>query len=60
MKQDFIELINTLKGSEKQPIISGPVPSLSCDCERFSRLLALHIWLKVYCHSVGITFIDNF
>jgi hypothetical protein len=35
MKQDFIGLINTLKGSENQPIISGPVLSLDCGYERF-------------------------
>ena len=60
MKQDVVELINTLKGSEKQPNISGPVLSLGRGCERFSRLLALYILLKDYCHSVGITSIDNF
>ena len=42
LKQDFIELIGTLKDSKKHPIISGPVPSLSRGSERFSRLLALH------------------
>jgi uncharacterized protein Usg len=26
----------------------------------FRRLLALHIWLKDYCSSAGVTFIDNF
>ena len=44
MKQDFIELINTLKGS-------GPVPSLGRSCEKFSRLIAVHIWFIDSCHS---------
>ena len=47
-----------LKDSKKWPIISGPVPSFGC--ERFSRLLALHTWLKYFGISVGITFIDNY
>ena len=46
MKQDVIELINTLKHSEKQPIISVPVLPLGHGCERFSRLLALYITLE--------------
>jgi hypothetical protein len=60
LKVDFKELILALKDSIKRPIISGPVPSLGRGCERFSRLLALYIWLKDNCSSVGVTFIDNF
>ena len=56
----FKELILALKDSKKRPIISGPVPSLDLGCQRFSRLLALHIWLKDDCSSAGFTFIDNF
>jgi hypothetical protein len=44
---------------KKRKIISGPVPSLGRMSERFSRLLALHIWLKDNCSSAGVTFIDN-
>ena len=38
----------------------GPVPSLGRGCEIFSRLVALQIWLKDYCSSAGVTFIDSF
>jgi hypothetical protein len=54
------ELIFVLKDSKQRPIISGPEPSLGRGCDRFSRLLALHIWLKDYSSSAGVTFIDNF
>ena len=58
LKFAFKELILALKDSKKQPVISGPVPSLGRGCERFSRLLALHIWLNDYCSS-AVTFIDQ-
>jgi hypothetical protein len=57
LKMDLKELTLALK---KQPIISDPVPSLGRGCKRFSRLLVLHIWLKDYCSSAGVTFFDNF
>jgi lysophospholipase L1-like esterase len=60
LKIDLKKVILALRDSKKGPIISGPVPSLGRGCERFSRLLASHIWLKYYCSSTGVTFIDNF
>lgn len=48
------------KDFKKTPIISGPGPSLVRACGRFSRLPALYTWLKDYCSSVGVTFIENY
>jgi hypothetical protein len=36
------------------------MPTLNCANECFSRLLSLHNWLRDYCSSVGVTFLDNF
>ena len=59
-KMDFKELIGSLLDSNKHPIISGPLPSLNCGIERFSRLLSLLNWLLDYCSFLGVTIIDNF
>ena len=60
LKKDFISLIDTLLDSRAQCVISGPMPSPCWGDIKFSRLLNLHIWLKGYCRSLGIPFIDNF
>uniref|UniRef100_A0A674BQH6 SGNH hydrolase-type esterase domain-containing protein n=1 Tax=Salmo trutta TaxID=8032 RepID=A0A674BQH6_SALTR len=55
LKMDFKEMIGSLLDTNKRPIISDPLPSLNR-----GRLVALHNWLRDYCSSVGVTFIDNF
>ena len=60
LKMDFKDLSWSLLVTNKHPIIYGPVPSLNRGIERFSKLLALHNWLRDYCSSVDVTFIDNF
>jgi hypothetical protein len=42
LKMDFKELIGSLLGTTKRPIISGHVPSLNYCLECLRRLLALH------------------
>lgn len=59
-KLDFKVLIDSLPDNNKRPIISGPVPSLNRGIEGFSRILSLHNWLRDYCSSMGVTFVDNF
>jgi hypothetical protein len=54
LKLDFKELINSLLDTNKTPIISGLVPSLN------RGILSLHNWLRDYCSSMGVTFVDNF
>lgn len=40
--------------------MSGPIPNLSKNSERFSRLFSLHHWLKNFCSAAGYDFISNF
>lgn len=60
LKDDFKTLIDTLLTSGKQCTISGPLPSPRYGNMKFSRIRQLHIWLKGYCSSLGIPFVDNF
>lgn len=60
LKKDFMSLIDTLLESRAQCVISSPMPSPCWGDVKFSRILNLHIWLKGYCRSLGIPFIDNF
>ena len=60
LKKDFMSLIDTLLDSRAQCVISGPMPSPCWGDIKFSRLRNLHIWLKGYCRSLGLPFIDNF
>lgn len=57
LKQDFIELIGTLKHSKKRPIISGPVPSLSRSSEDSVGCWHDSTGYESYCCSVGLTLI---
>lgn len=58
LKKDFNDLFTTLLKFNIQSFISGPLPLRGCN--RFSRLLALNIWLQKTCRSNGLNFIDNF
>ena len=60
LKQDLEEFIESLLDTKKRSTISGPVPSPGQGSERFSKLLALHNWLRDYCSSLGLAFVDNF
>jgi len=60
LKQDFIQLINSLPIHSKKFFISGPLPSLNRGIGRFSRTLSLHTWLKLTCTARNIAFVDNF
>ena len=59
LKLDFKELIDSLLKTNKRPIIFGPLPSLNCGIEHFSRILSFHNWLRDYCSSMCVTFADN-
>ena len=60
LKQDFTTLINTIQNSNKQCIISGPLPPPRFGNIKFSRLRDLHKWLKHYCMKKQIPYVDNF
>ncbi|KAL7370818.1 hypothetical protein ABVT39_012048 [Epinephelus coioides] len=60
LKQDFISLVDRLLDTGKQLIISGPLPPPRYGDVTTSRLCQLHLWLKGYCLSKSIPFVDNF
>uniref|UniRef100_A0A8C7Y4H8 Ubiquitin carboxyl-terminal hydrolase n=1 Tax=Oryzias sinensis TaxID=183150 RepID=A0A8C7Y4H8_9TELE len=60
LKMDFINLIHKIQLLNINCIISGPLPAPCYGDIMFSRVLQLHIWLKAYCHSMSILYIDNF
>ena len=60
LKLDFKGLIDSLLDINKIPIISVPVPSLNRGIECFNTIISLHNWLRDYCSSMGVTFVDNF
>uniref|UniRef100_A0A3B3ID41 SGNH hydrolase-type esterase domain-containing protein n=1 Tax=Oryzias latipes TaxID=8090 RepID=A0A3B3ID41_ORYLA len=60
LKMDFIHLIHTIQQLNINCIISGPLPAPRYGDIMFSRVRQLHIWLKTYCHSISIPYVDNF
>uniref|UniRef100_A0AAQ5ZXM3 SGNH hydrolase-type esterase domain-containing protein n=1 Tax=Amphiprion ocellaris TaxID=80972 RepID=A0AAQ5ZXM3_AMPOC len=53
-KRDFQYLTDLLKDCGKSIFISGPLPMVNNNSERFSRLLSLNTWISSF------SFIDNF
>ncbi|CAJ1069767.1 uncharacterized protein LOC121645396 isoform X1 [Xyrichtys novacula] len=60
LKVDFISLIDSVLNSNKQCVISSPIPSSPFGDVKYSRLRQLHIWLKDYCCNRRIPYVDNF
>ncbi|CAJ1066374.1 uncharacterized protein LOC121656406 [Xyrichtys novacula] len=60
LRNDFIQLIDSILDVGKQCVISGPFPSPRFGDVKFSRSQQLHIWLKDYCCNRGIPYVDNF
>ena len=60
LKEDFTRLVDTLLDTGKQLILSGPLPSPCFGDVKYSRLRQLHTWLKGFCMSKSIPFVDNF
>uniref|UniRef100_A0A8C2WHW1 OSK domain-containing protein n=1 Tax=Cyclopterus lumpus TaxID=8103 RepID=A0A8C2WHW1_CYCLU len=60
LKQDFKNLLNTVSSLNAEVFISGPLPPIRRGPERFTRLLALNIWLSTACPDHSVHFIDNF
>uniref|UniRef100_A0A674EBC0 Uncharacterized protein n=1 Tax=Salmo trutta TaxID=8032 RepID=A0A674EBC0_SALTR len=55
LKDYFRGLIGRLKETGKWVLISGSLPTIEC----FSHLLSLHYWLKSYCSSMNLEYIEN-
>lgn len=60
LKDDIRGLIYRLKETEKRVVISRPLPTIRHEMGRFCPLLWLHYWIKSYCSSMDLKFIDNF
>lgn len=60
LHQDFENLCMLIQELGKCCILSGPIPFLSTNSERFSRLFSLHQWLKNFCLAAGFNYIPNF
>lgn len=60
LKQDFIDLLNTVSCVNAEVFISGPLPLVRRGDERFSRLFALNNWLSTTCIDRSIHFIYKF
>lgn len=60
LHEDFENLCISILDLGKCCILSGPIPSLHTNNERFSRLFSLHQWLKNFCLAAGFNFISNF
>lgn len=60
LKKDFATSIDCLLDTGKRLVISGPIPAPRFGDVPFSRLYQLHLWLKGYCLTKGVPFVDNF
>lgn len=60
LKEDFMKLMDSLLQTDRKFIASGPLPCPSFGNIKFSRVRQLHTWLKGYCCSLNIPFVDNF
>ncbi|XP_051931601.1 DNA dC-_dU-editing enzyme APOBEC-3G-like isoform X1 [Hippocampus zosterae] len=60
LKNDYISLVRTIQDTKKRVIVSGPFVPPWFGEAKFSRVRQLHIWLKGYCCSGGIPYVDNF
>ena len=63
LKDDFRSLIRTLCTIDNppiKPIVSGPFISPRYNYRQFSQMRDLHIWLRGYCCSLSIPYVDNY
>ena len=60
LRLNLESLVATIEGLGKNCVFSGPIPAPQKSSEHFSRIWALHEWLKTLCTSTGHGFISNF
>uniref|UniRef100_A0AAR2IJQ2 SGNH hydrolase-type esterase domain-containing protein n=1 Tax=Pygocentrus nattereri TaxID=42514 RepID=A0AAR2IJQ2_PYGNA len=49
----------TVVRTDARIIVSGPLPTYRRGSLKFSRLYALHCWLREWCPTIGVDFVDN-
>ena len=60
LKWDYVSLVDRLLDTGKRLIIVGPLPPPRYGDVTTSRFRQLHLWLKGYCLTKSIPFVDNF
>ncbi|XP_066518870.1 uncharacterized protein [Hoplias malabaricus] len=60
LKEHYRSLLDTArKKTDARIVVSGPLPTYRQGCEAYSRLFALHSWLRVWCGTVGVDYVDH-
>ena len=59
-KSNFTTLLNSLLSAGLRVIVSGPLPTHWKSEERWSRLFALHQWMRTLCTAKNTTYSNNF
>uniref|UniRef100_A0A3B1JEG4 SGNH hydrolase-type esterase domain-containing protein n=1 Tax=Astyanax mexicanus TaxID=7994 RepID=A0A3B1JEG4_ASTMX len=60
LKEHFCTLLDTARRlTRARLLISGPMPTYRRGSQPFSRLYALHCWLRDWCSASGISYVDN-
>ncbi|XP_037389683.1 uncharacterized protein LOC119262339 [Pygocentrus nattereri] len=60
LKEHYRRLLDTARQrTDARIIVSGPLPTYRRGSLKFSRLYALHCWLREWCPTIGVDFVDN-
>lgn len=60
LKEHYRKLLDSArKRTDARIVVSGPMPTFRRGSQPFSRLYALHCWLRDWCPTVGVRFVDN-
>ncbi|XP_049326468.1 uncharacterized protein LOC125786882 [Astyanax mexicanus] len=60
LKEHFRTLLDTARRlTRARLLISGPMPTYRRGSQPFSRLYALHCWLRDWCSASGVGYVDN-
>ena len=58
LKRDYVSVVDRLLDTGKRLIIADPLPLPRCGDITTSRLRLLHLWLKRYCLTKSILFVE--
>lgn len=60
LKEHYRSLLDTARTkTDARILVSGPMPTFRRGSEPFSRLYALHCWLREWCTTVGADYVDH-